>query len=311
MSSTHAPNSKKSWVTRASIGGASAFAIAIAGFGLTANAAGTSFTLYDEGDSPNPYSVTEGLVFYKAADMGWVVNVPISSITSLGYTVADGSSFAPSFQLVTYADRPGKNSPFTPVTHAYTRLVWEPYMQSPAQSANSGTYTNLQDGAWWTNQIISGPGSQSQPMPLNFFKTGGAAGWTNVSVTAIDVHQGSTSDTTSVVTHVTYNGTEVALGNADVTPFNQAAIDAATAPLNAQISSLNGQISNLNAANASSALVKHPYGSARQCFRRGQHGTRPAHHRAGSVRHDGGTAPHHAGPSCRRTGSGRRRSGRD
>jgi uncharacterized coiled-coil protein SlyX len=147
-------------------------------------------------------------------------------------------TYAPSYQLITKSDQ-----------KSYARLVWEPYMQAPAQDKSDGEYTNLQDGLWWTSRIAAGPGSQSSPQPLSFFEADGGSGWTNVVVRAVDIHQGSTSVSTSTVTKVSYDGTDIPLGDADQTPFNQAALDAAvsnaTAPLNTQVSDLQGTVTDL------------------------------------------------------------------
>jgi hypothetical protein len=234
MTISHAATTKKTWAVRTGIAGIAAATLAVSGIAIAANAAGPAFAPYDETDSPNPYEITNGLVFYRAADMGWVVNAPIADVESLAYTVADGTSYAPSFQLVTTADRDGG-------TAKYGRLVWEPYMQAGELNPNSGEYTDLEDGLWWTSKIVSGAGSQSEPQPLAFFENGGGAGWDNVNVIAVDVHQGTTSDVTSVVTKVNYNGTDIALGNADATPFAQSDIEAATAPL---VSALNAYKAN-------------------------------------------------------------------
>lgn len=240
MTISHAATTKKTWAVRTGIAGIAAATLAVSGIAIAANAAGPSFAPYDEGDSPNPYNVTEGLVFYRGADMGWVVNAPIADVESLAYTVADGTSYAPSFQLVARADRDG-------FTNKYTRLVWEPYMQAGGLDANAGEYTDLQDGLWWSGSIGSGPGSQSDPQPLNFFSTAApdGAGWEHLTVTAVDVHQGTTTESTSVVTKVNYNGTDIALGNADATPFKQSDIDAATGPLNGQIADLEDDVDSL------------------------------------------------------------------
>lgn len=191
-------------------------------FALQAAHADSSLPVYDEGDSPNPFNATNGLVFYKAADLGWTVNgtdgVTLGDITELSYTVSDGTGYAPSFQLITKSDE-----------FSYARLVWEPYQQDPTQGPNTGTFTNVQNGKWWTNKIGSGDGSQSSPQPLSFFGTT----WHNLKVTAVDIHQGSTTDATSLVTHVSYNGNAIPLGNADDTPFSQADIDSAVSAYSA------------------------------------------------------------------------------
>ncbi|BDV30240.1 hypothetical protein [Microbacterium terricola] len=226
----------------AATGTALALVAGLGGFAAqAANAAGEpSFAPWDE-ENPNPISLTDALVFYKNADFGWVVNTHLSEVTELAYTVADGHStagataYAPSFQLITHSDQ-----------KTYARLVWEPYMQADELDPVSGEYTDLQDGLWWTNKIPSGPGSQADPQPLAFFADGGAAGWTNVVAGAIDVHQGSTSETVSTITHVSFNGSAVPLGNPDATPFDSADIDdavaEATTPLDEQLEGQSGVI---------------------------------------------------------------------
>lgn len=294
MSNTHAPKTKRN-LLRTGICSTAAMALVVGTFAAQAAAAGPSFAAYDEGDSPNPLAVTNGLVFYTAADMGWLVEAPIADVDSLSYTVGAGSTtlfdssgvaqavgYAPAFQLVLSATRPGTAS-------TYARLVWEPYMQAGALNPEHGSYTNLEDGVWWSSKIASGLGSADLPAPLSFFEDGGGAGWSNVIVTAIAVHQGGTSQTSSVVTSVGYNGESVPLGNADVTLFDQSDIDAAVAaaeaPLNAQIDDLTSQNGTLTSDNAAlttqvtslqgqrnrSGRCHHPYGSAR-------HGERTAHH---------------------------------
>ena len=91
---------------------------------------------------------------------------------------------------------------------------------------------------WWTSKIASGPGSQDLPQPLEFFNEGGDAGWSDVAVNAIAIHQGGTTDVTSLVTDVAFNGSEIPLGTTDATPFDQADIDAATVPLEGQVTEL-------------------------------------------------------------------------
>lgn len=115
-------------------------------------------------------------------------------------------------------------------TDKYARLAWEPYQQDPAQGPNTGTFANVQEGDWWTSKIPgNGPGTQSDPQPLSFFGAGGGAGWTSLKIDAIAIHQGTTTESTSLVTNVSYNGESVPLGDADNTPFDQADIDSAVA----------------------------------------------------------------------------------
>jgi hypothetical protein len=200
---------------------ASALALTLVGGGLALQSASASgsFPVYDESDSPNPLSATNGLIFYKAADLGWTVSdtgIPLTDVTEASYTVKSGTGYAPSYQLITKSDQ-----------FSYARLVWEPYQQDPQQGPNDGTFTNVQNGIWWTNKIGSGAGSQSDPQPLSFFASGGGAGWTNVKAGVADIHQGGTTEVTSLVTHVSFNGTSIPLGDADNTPFSQSDIDTA------------------------------------------------------------------------------------
>lgn len=210
---------RSTWATLAA---AFALTVGLSGFALQAASAAVGDDIYDEDDSPNPLNATNALVFYKAADIGWWVNgvnvtIPIADLGAMSYTVEDSTDFAPSFQLITKSDQ------FT-----YARLVWEPYQQNPPQGPNEGVFTDVQTGLWWTNKI-SNPnlGSQSAPQPLSFFQNGAGAGWTGVEVAAIDLHQGTTTESTSLVTNVTYDGTSIPLGDADNTPFDQADLDGA------------------------------------------------------------------------------------
>ena len=120
MSNAIAFGTKKN-LMRGGIGATAAIALVVGAFAAQAAASGPAFGAYDEGDSPNPLPVTNGLVFYTAADMGWTVNAPIADIDSLSYTVAAGSTtkfdshgvalatgFAPSYQLVLNATIPAR-----------------------------------------------------------------------------------------------------------------------------------------------------------------------------------------------------------
>lgn len=200
----------------AAVAAAFALTLGFSALAVQSATADSSLPVYDENDSPNPLDATNGLVFYKAADLGWTVNsttgVPISGVTELSYTVASGTDYAPSIQLITHSD-----------AFNYARLVWEPYLQDPAQGPNTGTFSNVQTGLWWTNKIPSGPGSQAEPKPLAFFD----GAWANLTVRQIAIHQGSTTESTSLVTNVSYNGDSIPLGDADNTPFDQSDIDSA------------------------------------------------------------------------------------
>jgi len=254
-STTSASRRRRSAALAAALAVAAGGAVVAAGPATAASEDAPSFKAYDEKDSPNPLDVVGGLGFYPGADLGWIVGstderVTIPDVEDLGYTVsagdtytaADGDTYAPSFQLVTTSEQ-----------NPYARLVWEPYMQKGNLNDSTGTYTNLQDGVWWTNKIASGPGSQSDPQPLEFFRNGGGAGWSDAVVFAIDVHQGKTSPSTHVVKDVMFNGHQVPLGTTDPTPFDEADIAAATAPLNTQLSAarstsakLTAQVADLN-----------------------------------------------------------------
>ena len=212
------PKTRSKWPAFAA---ALALTFALSGVALQSANAAVGDDIYDEGDSPNPINATNALIFYKGADLGWWINgqdtsIPIADLGAMSYTVEGSTSYAPSFQLITKSDQ-----------FAYARLVWEAYLQDPAEGPNEGTFTDLQDGLWWTNKIPAGQGSQADPQPLSFFQNNAGAGWTNVVVGAIDLHQGTTTESTSLVTNVTYDGTSIPLGDADATPFDQADVTAA------------------------------------------------------------------------------------
>jgi hypothetical protein len=239
MTISHAATTKKTWAFRTGIAGIAAATLAVSGIAIAANAEGSGFKVYDETDSPNPgYFQDHGvdkLAFFKGADIGWQTATALDDVTGLGYTVTGGTTYAPSYQLVVTADRDGG-------TNKYTRLVWEPYMQAGSLDADNGTYTDLEDGVWWTNRIADpAAGSQSDPQPLSFFTDAAGANWTNVNVFAFAIHQGTTTDSTSYVTSVTFGGEDVPVSNSDATPFAQSDIEAATAPL---VSALNAYKAN-------------------------------------------------------------------
>src|SRR5690606_6705002 len=158
-----------------------------------------------------PFEIVEGLVFHKGAQINYGTSLPgpnpvpfaevdgiapLADIDGLAYTVASSTTYAPSMQLVIAA--PGEN-----VT--YARLVWEPYMQDPAQGPNKGEFTNLEGGKWWGNRVFingdeaspfgSNDGSQSKPQPLSFFIDyfGETA-----EVKAVSIQQGTSTEGTSV-----------------------------------------------------------------------------------------------------------------
>ena len=54
-----------------------------------------------------------------------------------------------------------------------------------------------------------------------------------MKVGVADIHQGGTTESTSLVTHVSFNGTAIPLGDADDTPFTQADIDSAVSAYSA------------------------------------------------------------------------------
>lgn len=226
----------------------------------TASAETINLVDWVEGENGHALKVVDGLVFFAGAQINFGTSEPgpnpapfaavdaiagLDEIDGLAYTVAESTSYAPSFQLVIAADAadPG------PVT--YARLVFEPYQQEPGQGPDTGEFTDLEDGLWWGNRVFvngagsspfgSGDGSQSSPQPLSFFADyfGESA-----EVKAISVQQGTTSNITSVVTSLEVEGKRIDLGHADETPYTQADIDAAKAKVPADVQAA------LDAANA-------------------------------------------------------------
>ncbi|WP_291278845.1 hypothetical protein [Galactobacter sp.] len=254
--STRAKSKSLKW------GAAGAIAAVALGTGAliapAANADTIELTKYDESDSANPLEVTGGLVYYKGADMGWLIGpseaegVDLSEVKSLAYTVdASGTApknetaktAAPFFQLISSATKPG-------VDLSYARLTWVPD-QKNGVDPHSGVYTDLQNGVWGTNKIKNGKGSLSDPQPLSFFTDENGAGWSNVEVKAIAVQQGTTTESTSLVSKIVYNGDEVELGSEDATPYDQADVDKAVAdaekPLKDENADLQAKLDKANA----------------------------------------------------------------
>lgn len=226
---------------RSIVGSAAVAGLVIAG---TVAASATSaveeqLVTWTEQENNEPLPVVDGLVFYKAAQINFGTALPgpnpapfadvdaiatLSGIEGLSYQVSESSSWAPSLQLV--IDAPGKD-----VT--YARLTYEPYMQNP-RGENTGEYTALEDGLWWANRVFvngagtspfgTAEGSQSNPQPLSFFANHFGE---SAAVKAVSLHQGTSTESTSVVTSLTIAGQSIDLGDPDTTPFDQADIDAA------------------------------------------------------------------------------------
>ena len=173
---------------------------------------------------PTRTAVSDALVFYKAADLGWWVNgtdgVALSDVTDLAYTVSNSTAYAPSYQLIV-SDPRGVDAQGVV---SYARLVFEPYMQSPVQGPNTGTFTDLEDGLWWGNSVfhgagvpkttVTGDGSQAAPQTLAFWEDYFGP---NAVVTRVAIHQGSTTDATATVTEVAFDGDSIPLGTPDAT----------------------------------------------------------------------------------------------
>ncbi|MGI9578551.1 MAG: hypothetical protein ACR2OH_10155 [Microthrixaceae bacterium] len=90
----------------------------------------------------------------------------------------------------------------TSVPTNFATLVYEPYQQSGTQSAIQldtwqewdATATAPDDGLWWTNKILSGPGSQAEPMPWAGFQ----ALYPDAAVAAYGFNLGSVNPDTIV-----------------------------------------------------------------------------------------------------------------
>lgn len=231
----------------AAIGGA---AILIVGsiVATPATAETTDFDSWIESGDPAPLATTGDLVFYKGASVNFghkdgtgLQNLKtLASVSGLAYTVRDSTSYAPSYQL-------GVANPRKGIT--YARLVWEAYQQPSADSEgaqgldpNKGAYTKLEAGVWWVGNVFttegkktpfgSGEGSQSKPTTLaNLVDYFGF----DAQITFFGVKQGTTSESISTVSSLTFDGKNVPLGNSDQTQFMKKDVDdavtAATTPL--------------------------------------------------------------------------------
>lgn len=232
---------------------------------LPAQAETASYDSWIEAGDPAPFNTTEGLVFYKAASInfGTVADgkatdlAALSDLSGLAYTVKDSSGYAPSYQIgIAGGDK----------NVTYARLVWEPYQQQPSPGDKKGTYTNVQEGVWWAANVwVKNPdqtdptkptvkttpftggvdGSQSKPQPLSFFVNYFG---NSTKVAFFGIKQGTTTEVTSTVTHLEFQGKVVPLGDVDTTPYDGADITDATAPLNAELTDVKNQLSQTQAA---------------------------------------------------------------
>lgn len=215
-----------------------------------AMAAESTYGSWVEKDDQAPFETTGGLVFYKDANINFGDGVegdleplvPLAELDGLSYSVAESTSYSPSYQIGVVND-----------TVTYARLVWEANQQTPSPGDNVGDYVNLEDGLWWganvwegstkTTPFAGGPGSQSDPQPLEFFQDHFGAG---AKVTFFGLAQGSSTDSVSTVTSLGFEGERVPLGAADKTPFDHedvaAKVAAATAPLDAKIADLKAEL---------------------------------------------------------------------
>lgn len=235
------------------------------GTALPAQAESVNYDSWIEDGDPAPFHTTEGLVFYKGASInfGTVAEgkatdlADLSGLTGLAYTVKDSNGYAPSYQIgIAGGDKE--------VT--YARLVWEPYQQQTSPGDKKGTYTNVQEGVWWAANVwVKNPdqsdptkpavkttpftggadGSQSKPQPLSFFVDYFGD---STKVAFFGIKQGTTTEATSTVTHLEFQGKTVPLGDVDTTPYDSADITEATAPLNAELTDVKNQLSQTQAA---------------------------------------------------------------
>lgn len=124
-------------------------------------------------DGAPTYS-TDGLVYDDSVATAPKINyfhqlgtatVPLLGIQGLSYKISETGGPQAAYDME--VDTLG--------TTGYTTLVWEPYnnghtLGSPTVSDNS-TYSDLEAGNWWSSHIVSGPGSQADPITLAAFDT--------------------------------------------------------------------------------------------------------------------------------------------
>lgn len=101
--------------------------------------------------------------YFHLTGSSFTTGLPLSGVSGLAYSVRNssgGPEAAYDMEILTAG------------TTGYTTLVWEPYLNGNPLVAD-GTwhhYTNLEAGKWWDTHIVSGPGSQSSPQLLSFFR---------------------------------------------------------------------------------------------------------------------------------------------
>lgn len=140
----------------------------------------TETGLYFEGSTPSPVNWLHPVT---GNFQGW---------TTASYTLADVQGWQTAYRFVV--------NPNAGSLH-YASVSVEPYISAGYIQGQSGTVTIDGTSLAWSSKIASGPGSQSQPVPLSQFGTI----WPDNHFISLGFHLGSTndSDTFSTVTAAT------------------------------------------------------------------------------------------------------------
>lgn len=138
-----------------------------------------------------PTQVEEGLEFGK----GDLIHFPAGLISAVGlhdlaYTIVSSTGPSPAYKMEVFANG----------TTGYGTWNWEPSNNGFALNA-TGTFTNLENGKWWSSKIPSGPGSISQPIPyVDLVAIYGGA----TKIISFGTGIGSTTESTAVVSSQTF-----------------------------------------------------------------------------------------------------------
>lgn len=137
-----------------------------------------------------PTQVENGLEFGQGDLIHFPGNgVSVIGLHDLGYTVVSSTGPSPAFKMeVVQASAP-----------TYATWNWEPYMNGHNLDA-TGTFSNIENGLWWSSKIISGPGSQSSPIPLAQL----AVIYPSAIVLSFGTGVGSTTNSVAVVSKMTF-----------------------------------------------------------------------------------------------------------
>jgi LPXTG-motif cell wall-anchored protein len=167
-----------------------------------------------------PTLTEDGLLFQGtgAGPINWLhpVTGNLAGIQDASYTLAGTAGYQPGYRIVV--------NPNAGSLH-YASITFEPYFNGGAPD-QSGTFSISQSSLVWSSKIASGPGSQSQPVPLSQFSTI----WPDNALISIGVHLGSANPSTTKATLTAISGCVSASFTPSVPPEQTGSVTGSDSP---------------------------------------------------------------------------------